>query len=210
MLRSKFRGNRSVTYNFTADSGCSSFNVSTAVGTFSFVCDNQSSLAHNSLSTSDFNNLDLGYTLNKTDGRLSPSINDYAISINGNSHTLANYSLINDTLSIYDVFSEGRNSIVLDGEDSSSNSFQITPVYWAGSGEVIVQTTGATDTVTLDIEQTINSTPYTKSISKQAVNYFVVFKNVPRIDNGTIDISSARNKRVTLRSKIREIENIRL
>lgn len=197
-----------VVYNFTADSNCSSFNVSTAVGTFNFECNDEASLVHDYLSESNFNDIAKGYILNRTDGRLSTNINDYNLSINNISIILTQYFLTNDKLFVFDALSEGINMITLDGKDSYSNPFQINPTFWAGSSEVSVYTTGSTDTVNLTVEQTIAGMTYTKTITSQAVNHVVQFKNVPRIQDGNVDISTSRGRRATFSKKISKFEQI--
>lgn len=197
-------------YYFTADSDCASFNLVTSVGTFNFECEDASSLVHDLLDEDALNSRQQGFILNRTDGRLSTSIGDYSMTVNGSSHSLANASLSNDTLEVADAFVEGRNAVVLDGEDEDSATFQITPVFWAGSAEVEIETTGATDTVTLNVEQTIGMNTYDIDIVKDAVDYKVVFQNVPQIDDGIITITSSRGMKKVFRSKISKFEKIKL
>lgn len=191
-------------YSFTATSDCTSFTISTTDGIFNLDCDNASALYADPLTEQGFNDIDFGFILKRYDGRLSTDINDYELTVNGQSYDLSGANLTLDTLHDADAFEQGRNVIVLDGEDEDGNPFQISKTYWAGDAEVTVGTHGATDTVTLTVEQTIEGTKYIKSVDQEAVANQTIFNNVPQIENGVVYVSTSRGKKTFIDALPRE------
>lgn len=183
-------------YPFSTSFDCTSFVVSTAVGDFSFVCNNQSAFYSDTIDSEKFNSLLNGFVLQRYDGRFSSSIVDYTFEVNGINKSLSNAVLTKDKLYIPKPLSQGRNAITLNGKYDDSNTFQFSEVYWVGTAELKVKTIGISDTVTLNIQQTINGVTYSKSFVQQADNYETIFKNVSQITDGSISISSGGRQSV--------------
>lgn len=137
------------------------------------------------------------FKIQHINNKFSSNINEYSLLINGSSIALTSFDLDNYILAVNGVLLNGINQIQINGKDEFSNIFTRNYTFWAGGSEVTVTTTGASDTVTLTVEQFISGVKYTKSIVQTAVGSQTIFENVPQIENGVVYVSTNRSKKRT-------------
>lgn len=170
-------------FNFEMNDCSSNINVSTSEGTFTIECENFPTHKWLNTNEDEFNNINSDVRLQFVQGQYSLDSADYSLTNNGNSISVINDYINEYLFTISNILVNGRNVIVLDGEDSSSSSFQKTTTVWAGNNEVIVETGSPTTNydVTLTVEQTVGMTTYYHDVTQTTVDGVTIFKNVPTL-----------------------------